>query len=227
MVRIPSYDDGFFDDGRQYFAKGLPAWKDFVLNELKAASLADFGCGQGDWLEPLLGSIPVWGCDGFADVSSLRVPASDFEKVDIGVILPSLLGVGKRDVVMSLEAMEHVAANRESNFLDCMLSPDPRLVVLGVAAGHGVYDPLQGKINRLGEFIPGGPDWKMQRGRHHVNCQPVDAVVEKMKKRGYTVNAQLSQRFSTLTVPGVRKKQVFAFAGFYRKNTRVYEKVTP
>jgi len=102
------------------------------------------------------------------------------------------------------------------------LSPDPRLVVFGVASGHGIYDPTRFKLNRLKEKIPGGPDWHMQWGRHHVNCQPVDVVIEKMKARGYVVDDELSTKFSTLRASAKK----LAFASFYRKNTRVYRKAT-
>lgn len=224
MGKITTYDGAFFDAGRQYFERGLPAWKEFVLNDLEAKSIADFGCGQGDWLEPFVGTIPVWGCDGHANEQHLRIPKNDFHKIDLGSIVPTSLNVGKRDVVMSLEAMEHVAARYEDNFLDCMLSPDPRLVVFGVASGWGTYDPLQNKINRLGEVVPGGPDWHIQYGRHHVNCQPVDVVIEKMKKRGYIVDSALSTKFSLLRAPGKTSKGRLAFASFYRKNTRIYRK---
>lgn len=221
-----NYDTGFFDDGRQYFAKGLPAWKEFVLNDLKAKSIADFGCGQGDWLEPLKDDISVWGCDFGASEEHLRIPLTSFQKTDLTKLKPKDLTVGKRDVVMSLEAMEHLEYVHEDNFLDCMLSPNPRLVVLGVASGHGTYDPTQFKVNRLGEKIPGGPAWHMQWGRHHVNCQPVDVVVGKMLARGYEVDDELSAQFASLKVPsGKNGKMKLAFASFYRKNTRVYRKV--
>lgn len=226
MAKSPNYDSGFFDDGRQYFAHGLPAWKDFVLGTLQAQSIADFGCGQGDWLEPFVGTIPIWGCDYGADESQLRIPQQDFMKVDLTKMGPGALNVGKRDVVMSLEAMEHLEYVHEGNFLDCLLSPDPRLVVFSVASGWGTYDPTQHKVNRLGEKIPGGPDWHMQWGRHHVNCQPVDVVIDKMKARGYEVDDALSSTFSNLKVSsGTGKRQRMAFASFYRKNTRVYRKV--
>jgi hypothetical protein len=227
MAKPINYDSGFFDDGRQYFAHGLPAWKDFVLNVLKAESIADFGCGQGDWLEPLEGSIPVWGCDGFADVNQLRIDVKNFQKIDIGTVSPQNLTVGSRDVCMSLEAMEHVTHDKESNFLDCLLSPDPRLVVFGVASGWGTYDAnLTLKVNRLGERLPGGPDWHPQWGRHHVNCQPVDEVIKKMATRGYVVDPALSAAFANLKVPGKGNRLKCAFASFYRKNTRVYKKAT-
>lgn len=227
MPKVPSYDGGFFDAGRQYFERGLPAWKDFVLNDLQATSIADFGCGQGDWLEPLQGTIPVWGCDGFADENHLRIDSKDFRKLSLENVVPANLDVGNRDVVMSLEAMEHLAAVHEANFLDCMLSPEPRLVVLGVASGWGVYDSTQHKVNRLGELVPGGSAWHPQWGRHHVNCQPVEAVISKMLARGYEVDPALSTRFSGLKVPSVSGsgRMRLAFASFYRKNTRVYRKV--
>ncbi len=224
MPKIPTYDTGFFDDGRQYFAHGLPAWKEFVLRDLKAESIADFGCGQGDWLEPFVNTIPVWGCDYGADEANLRIPNANFQKVDLTKLGPSDLTVGKRDVVMSLEAMEHLEFKYESNFMDCMLSADPRIVVFGVASGWGVYDPTQYKINRLGEQIPGGPDWHMQYGRHHVNCQPVQCVIDKMAKRGYVVDDDLTYTFAHLRVPSKKNRSKYAFAGFYRKNTRVYRK---
>ncbi len=227
MPKTPTYDTGFFDDGREYFAHGLPAWKDFVLNTLKAKSIADFGCGQGDWLEPLQESIPVWGCDYGANEENLRIKLADFQKVDLTKMGPQDLRVGKRDVVMSLEAMEHLEYVHEGNFLDCLLSPDPRLVVFSVASGWGEYDPSQHKVNRLGEKIPGGPDWHMQWGRHHVNCQPVDVVIEKMAARGYVVDSELSSTFSNLKVPsGKGTRMRMAFASFYRKNTRVYRRAT-
>lgn len=226
MARPPNYDGEFFDAGRQYFEHGLGAWKDFVLSDLVAASIADFGCGQGDWLEPLEGIIPVWGCDGFADTNYLRIDPGNFRKVFLGDVAPGDLDVGKKDVVMSLEAMEHVTADKENAFLDCMLSPDPRLVVFGVASGRGTYDPTQWKVNRLGEKVPGGPEWKIQFGRHHVNCQPVDVVIEKMKSRGYVVDPDLSSKFQNLRVASTKSNRTkYAFAPFYRKNTRVYRKV--
>lgn len=225
MLKQVSYDESFFDSGRQYFAKGLPAWKKFVLDTLKAESIADFGAGQGDWLEPFQGIIPIWACDGYADVNHLRIDVSNFRKVDIGSMNVLSLDVGPRDVCMSLEAMEHVANVNEGNFLDCMLLPNPRYVVFGVASGRGVYDPTQFKVNRLGEKIPGGPGWKMQWGRHHVNCQPVDVVIEKMKARGYVVDQDLSDQFCNLrTEKTSTKRSSYAFAPFYRKNTRVYKK---
>lgn len=226
MAKPVNYDNGFFNDGRQYFERGLPAWRQFVLNDLKATSLADFGCGQGDWLEPLQQDIPVWGCDGYADLNHLRVNSANFRHLDIGTVKPGNLDVGPRDVVMSLEAMEHVVHAKEKNFLDCLLVPNPRLIVLGVASGHGTYDPTQYKVNRLGEVIPGGPDWKIQWGRHHVNCQPVDVVIAKMAVRGYIVDQELSDKFSELKVPGKTGRLRYAFASFYRKNTRVYKKAT-
>ena len=225
MPKIPTYDNGFFDDGRQYFAHGLPAWKDFVLNTLKAKSIADFGCGQGDWLEPFVNEIPVWGCDYGANEDHLRIPKENFQKTDLTKLGPKDLTVGKKDVVMSLEAMEHLEFTHESNFLDCLLSPDPRLVVFSVASGWGTYDPTKFKVNRLGERIPGGDDWHMQWGRHHVNCQPVEVVIEKMAKRGYVVDEDMSNTFSNLKVPsGKGTRMRMAFASFYRKNTRVYRK---
>lgn len=224
MVKVPDYDGKFFDAGRQYFEHGLPAWKDFVLNDLKATSIADFGCGQGDWLEPFVNVIPIWGCDGFANGAHLRIPAADFRRVFLGQVKPRELDVCKRDVVMSLEAMEHVPATQESDFLDCMLSPDPRVVVFSVASGWGTYDPTQFKVNRLGEQIPGGDGWHMQWGRHHVNCQPVSLVIEKMAKRGYVVDEALSTKFSSLKAPGKSARGRCAFASFYRKNTRIYVK---
>jgi hypothetical protein len=224
MVKPVAYDEGFFDDGRQYFAHGLTAWRDFVMLSLQAKSIADFGCGQGDWLEPLEGSIPVWGCDGYADEAHLRIDKKNFRNIDISSVDPATLDVGPRDVVMSLEAMEHVVNSRENNFIDCLLVPNPRLIVLGVAAGYGKYDPSLVKYNRLGEAIPGGPEWHMQFGRHHVNCQPTSVVIEKMKTRGYVVDQALTDTFAGLKVPGKTRKSVYAFAGFYRRNTRVYRK---
>jgi hypothetical protein len=224
MAKVPNYDGGFFDDGRKYFAHGLPAWQDFVLNTLKAESIADFGCGQGDWLEPLEPHIPVWGIDGFADENHLRIKPENFRKLMLGDIGPGNLDVGERDVVMSLEAMEHVVADKEGAFLDCMLSPDPRLVVFSVASGWGTYDPAQYRVNRLGEREPGGPGWHKQWGRHHVNCQPVEIVIGKMAQRGYVVDEALSKQFSMLKVPSAKGRMRYAFASFYRKNTRVYRK---
>lgn len=225
MPKEMGYDDGFFDVHRKYFERGLPAWENFVLNELKATSIADFCCGQGDWLEPFSGKIPIWGCDGFADEDNLRIPRDDFQAVDFTKYGPDNLTVSKRDVVMSLEAMEHFEHIHEKNFLDCLLSPDPRLVVFGVASGKGTYDPNKFRLNRLGEQVLGGPDWKPQFGRHHVNCQPVEVVIEKMRARGYVVDEELSTKFSNLRVPGRMKKGRYAFAAFYRRNTRIYRKM--
>jgi hypothetical protein len=169
--------------------------------------------------------MPVWGCDYGADETHLRIDRSNFRMLDLTKVRPADLDVGHRDVVMSLEAMEHLEYVHESNFLDCMLSPEPRLVVFSVAAGRGIYDPTQFKTNRLGEKIPGGPDWRLQWGRHHVNCQPKEAVVAKMLQRGYEVDQQLTNSFISLRAPGKSSRGRLAFASFYRKNTNVYRRM--
>jgi hypothetical protein len=64
----------------------------------------------------------------------------------------------------------------------------------------------------------------MQIGRHHVNCQPHDVVIAKMKERGWIVDDVLSHAFSHLRVPS-KGGTKYAFAEFYRSNTRVYRRV--
>lgn len=216
------YNDKFFDDCRNFYIAGIPSWKEFVVNKLKATSIADFCCGRGDWIKPFEDLMPIWGCDSYNNLDKLNIKKENFRTIDFTTSDLSDLDVGKRDVVMSLEAIEHISYEFESKILDCMLSTEPRIVVLGIASGHGKYDPTQFTKDKDGNNIPGGIDWYPQGGMHHINCQPVNVVIEKMKNRGYIVDDELSNEFMNLK--SIRQPQRLAFADFYHKNTRIYKK---
>jgi SAM-dependent methyltransferase len=222
-----AYDRDFYAASQRYFVEAMPAWRRLVVAPepygLGATSVLDVGCGTGAWLAPLLDLVPVLGCDLGVPTEARVVPPSRYVDVDLTTVTPAALRAlsGPRDVVVSLEVMEHLASVHEARFLSCLLAPDPRLVVLSVAGGYGTYDPTQFRVNRLGERVPGGPDWRPQWGRHHVNCQPTALVEAKMAARGYDVDRGLTAAFVGMRSPDGRR---YGLASFYRRNARVYRR---
>lgn len=182
-----------------------------------------------DWVTGLLhsmGHIPISGVDlPTTPVDHLSIPQTCFLGADLEKPHPEFAPV---DVVMSLETMEHLAHTSESAFIDSLLAGEPRLVILSCAAGRGQYDVDQTTYTtRDGIRVPGGKLWKRAAGRRHINCQPNEVVIEKMRRRGYFVDEVLTSKFANLRSPRKRGNGTkHAFARFYRDNTRVYSRDT-
>lgn len=106
-----------------------------LLDLMDVRSIADFGCGQGAWLEVWgeLGVSDRLGLDGaYVDPATLFVPAECFRPVD----LANAVDLGRRfDVVQSLEVAEHLPEAAAALFVQTLT--DHADVVLFSAAVPG------------------------------------------------------------------------------------------
>jgi trans-aconitate methyltransferase len=165
------YDAAFYDKHTKYYEKGLKSFQDFIINECSAQSLADVGCGMGDWSAPLQEKIPVLGIDfSVGAVEKQQLKQENFLQHDL---THPLSKTEKKDVVSSLEVYEHILAEHEDTYLANLLSFDPRILILSCA-----------------------PPGQWGRG-HHNPCTP-DHVTAKMLERGYVPELVLTQKFSKL-----------------------------
>jgi SAM-dependent methyltransferase len=117
-----------------------------VLKTFPVTSVADFGCGQGAWLDVWrqLGVSDVVGVDGaYVDCGSLLIPASCFRPADLG--RPVALG-RTFDLVQSLEVAEHLPESSAATFVETLTSHSQLVLFSAAPPGQG--------------------------GEHHVNEQP-------------------------------------------------------
>lgn len=131
-----------------------------VFSLYKPASVADFGCGAGQWLSTAgeMGVSKLLGFDG---------PWVDREKLDKAITFSPMNFEGefpkcdRVDMAMSLEVAEHISASRAADFVKLLTSTSD--VVLFSAA------------------IPN------QGGTNHINEQPLSYWVKLFRDRGYTL----------------------------------------
>lgn len=129
-----------------------------VTDAIPVASVADFGCGQGAWLQVWSGTgAEIMGTDGdYVDRSRLLIPPHAFLPAD----LAGPVSLGRRfDLVQSLEVAEHLPLAQAGPFID-MLTSHANAVLFSAA-------------------VPG------QGGEHHVNEQPLEFWRGLFATRGY------------------------------------------
>ena len=127
--------------GRQSAHEVLP----IILQLLKPQSIADIGCGCGDWLAAAaeLGVKDILGVDGdWVQESQLAISREKFLVRD----LATPLNLGRRfDLVLSLEVAEHLPASAARGFIQGLCQTADKIVFSAAIPGQG--------------------------GRHHVNEQ--------------------------------------------------------
>jgi SAM-dependent methyltransferase len=166
------YDAAFYDKHTKYYEKGLKSFQAFVVDECKAASIVDVGCGMGDWVAPLQDQIPTLGVDfSVGAVEKQQLKTENFMRHDLTVPFPEQ--VEHRDVVSSLEVYEHIMPELEDVYLSNLMAFDPRVLIVSCA-----------------------PPGQWGRG-HHNPCTP-DHVTSKMDERGYVVDEELTSKFKKL-----------------------------
>jgi hypothetical protein len=123
-----------------------------------AASVADFGCGQGAWLSVWQSAgADVQGVDGpYVDRAKLLIPADLFIPADLG----APIDLGRRfDLVQSLETAEHLPAVRADGFVANLVAH----------ADHVLFSAA----------VPG------QGGEHHINEQSLEYWRTLFRARGF------------------------------------------
>lgn len=156
-----AYDSLFFEtmdrDARRSAQVILPLLKEcFVVK-----SVADFGCGNGEWLRvwKQLEAEDVVGIDGdFINLAHLLIEPSEFHAHDLRE--PVDLG-RKFDLVQSLEVAEHLPAARAEAFVDMLVAHGDRIL--------------------FSAAVPG------QMGIQHINEQPYEYWRQKFERRGFVL----------------------------------------
>jgi hypothetical protein len=126
------------------------------------ASVADVGCGKGDYVKTLLSKgLRCQGWDGnpmTPEISGGICRVMDFSK-------PA--NIGLHDLVMSLEVGEHIPKKFESQFITNLTEASVRWIILSWA-------------------IPG------QGGVGHFNEQSNMYIINEMENRGFKIQPSLS-----------------------------------
>jgi len=123
-----------------------------------AASVADFGCGQGAWLSVWQAAgAEVQGVDGpYVDRGRLLIPAERFTPAD----LAAPIDLGRRfDLVQSLETAEHLPAARADGFVANLTAHADQVLFSAAVPGQG--------------------------GEHHINEQSLEYWRERFRAQGF------------------------------------------
>lgn len=153
------YSSQFFD----YIDVGVKRSAEVLVEtlqvELKAHSVADFGCGRGTWLSQWLtsGANEVLGVDGdYVDRAHLSIPADAFQAHD----LTQPLDLGRTfSLAQSLEVAEHLPGEASSTFIDTLVHHSDCVLFSAAVPGQG------------GEF--------------HINERPLEYWRALFRDRGY------------------------------------------
>jgi SAM-dependent methyltransferase len=162
------YTDLFFRDN---IADSLPMAKYLapkIAEMLDAKSVLDVGCATGHWLKCFsdLG-IKVHGLEGSVNtLDHLMIPR---ESVSIFDLRDEYTVVHDVDIVLSIEVAEHIEQWFADNYVKVLTMHNARYIVMTAAP-------------------PG------QGGTGHVNLQPKEYWVEKLKLQGYVRNEDLEQQ---------------------------------
>lgn len=111
-----------------------------VVPHLKAAltieSVADFGCGQGAWLNVWRAAgVAVLGVDGpYVDRSRLLIEPAEFHAADLG----EPIDLGRRfGLVQSLEVAEHLPREKARQFVDTLCRHGSCVLFSAAVPGQG------------------------------------------------------------------------------------------
>lgn len=162
-----------------YFDKGLA---EAIVKECHPIdSIIDIGCGNGAYVNYFTskGFLSV-GYDG----SPLTEQITDGACHQMDFSTPQ--GFFNWDVVVSLEVGEHIPVQYEQIFLDNIVRPTPRLIILSWA--------IEG-----------------QSGQGHVNCRNNDYIIAEMEKRAYSYLPAASHRLRSASRLPWFKKTIMVF----------------
>ncbi len=165
------YCDSYFRDIERLEATSVTAVADWIVANLRPASVIDIGCGPGHQMKALVDrGVKVFGVD-IADSAlaiakgekGLSVQAFDLTKP--GAVLPGV----PYDLAVSCEVAEHLPAEHA-----------PRFVEHCASASSVVY------------LTAAEPSADGTTGLHHFNEQPHEYWIELFAKRGYALDAGLT-----------------------------------
>lgn len=162
-------------------------------------TIIDVGCAIGDYVKEL-GDMGFLSCGIEGSIAAKEffvtpnVSIWDLRQ-PIEKFIPEGIRGTKVDLVFSLEVAEHIEAFYSGVYLDnlCYFSD----TILMTAAQPG------------------------QKGHGHVNCQPKEYWVEKMKRRGYQRQKNIEDEFAGMLKSKTNRREVLVYAN----NVLVFTKV--
>tara|TARA_R110000822_G_scaffold1158_2_gene5191 strand:+ start:7251 stop:7853 length:603 start_codon:yes stop_codon:yes gene_type:complete len=167
------------------FATGI--W-DFLINEYNVKSVLDVGCGSGYSLDYFKSehNCTVLGIEGlYENIIDMHEKGLQCIYHDLNDGPIKTVGF---DLVNSFEVAEHIDEEFVENFLNTMIGN--KMICMTAAS------PNQG-------------------GHHHVNCQPKEYWIDKMKVYGFEYEKDVTEHCKTLHDGHFRKN------GLIFKNTKI------
>lgn len=162
------YSSRFYARREARVAASAAALVPRLVELLAPRSVIDIGCANGLWLEAFsdCGVEQLRGIDGpWVPREKLRLPAAAFATLDLGrCALPyQLAASGERfDMLLCLELLEHLPADRADALLDALCALSDTLVVSAAV-------PHQGGTGHVNEQWPGY--WRERfAARGYVAC---------------------------------------------------------
>ena len=141
----------------------------FINKNFSVDSIADLGCGQGDFLHHFEDTKRTLGIDfSIGAITGLLLRKENFLNHDLTTHFA--VSPGQYDLVMSLETWEHIPEPFEKIYVDNIMALDPKYVMVSCA-----------RID--------------QKGRHHYNCNYPEHIIEVMTARGLQYDENLTARF--------------------------------
>jgi cyclopropane fatty-acyl-phospholipid synthase-like methyltransferase len=143
-----------------------PSVWDWMAATFNLTTLIDVGCGEGHAIRYMLDHccIDATGIDGMASARQAGIVPP--ERILVHDFEQSVPETGHPDVIWSCEFVEHVEAEYVDNFL-------------------AVFHRAQ-KAVLMTHAEPG------QQGYHHVNCQPAEYWISRMRARGFRLDQELT-----------------------------------
>jgi SAM-dependent methyltransferase len=139
---LTSYTDSFYARRAERIERSAKALVPVLVELFAPWSVVDVGCGDGTWLRSFAGrGIEVAGMDGpWVPKRRLRIDEQHFFPIDLGKApLPYAIELPRvrYDLLISLEVLEHVQAERGDALVDLMTSLSDTLVVSAAAPDQG------------------------------------------------------------------------------------------
>ena len=200
---MTSYDGAFYTSINEGSRSSAQVLLPILLDLITVGSVADFGCGQGAWLNVWreLGIEDVVGVDGdYVDRAALLIDSDHF----VGADLCRSVDLGRRfDVVQSLEVAEHLPESAAQELVQTLVRHGDVVIFSAAVPGQGGTDHVN---ERPREW------WRRLFAAHgYVVLDPFRRRLcgEKRVKRWYQYNTLLYVRAESLVnFPSLQPFQV-------------------
>jgi SAM-dependent methyltransferase len=165
------YDARYYEFVDRLAAEAAPIMVDSLVQEFAPATAVDVGCGTGAFLAELQRRGPqVHGLEySDAGIARTRAKGVGVSPFDLRTGARPTLPRERFDLVTSFEVAEHLPPELADRFVDTLASLGDRIVMTAAVPGQG--------------------------GMNHVNEQPNEYWIAKLRQRGFTYATDVTQRF--------------------------------